>query len=595
MTMMIRKRNNIIHSISRLLHKLPEAQFLLILAFIVGLVSGGAAVALKLMIELVGDLLIGWFDTTTDSFLYLLYPGLGMLIAMLLVRYLIKDNIGHGVTKVLLAVSKNNSKIKSHNTWSSLLTSSITIGFGGSVGAEAPIVYTGAAIGSNIARHLGLSYKQMTILLGCGAAGAVAGIFKAPMAGILFTLEILLFNISMTSILPLLMSTVTATAVSYLFFGRDVAFMSTIDPFVMKNIPYYLVLGVFCGFVSLYFTRTTLSLEDKIKGIENPYKRWAFSALMLGILIYIFPPLYGEGYHALESLLTGNPVQGLDTSLFASLLNYKWFVPIFFLFVLIFKVFAMSFTNAGGGVGGTFGPTLIVGGIAGFVLARVINLTGIHVLPENNFVLVGMAGLMAGVMQAPMTAIFLIAEITGGYELLMPLSITAAISFATIRIFEPYSIYTKRIAKSGELLTHDSDQAVLTLLKTSDLIESDFCPVHMEDNLGSLVDVVAKSKRNIFPVVDSNDKFQGFISLDDIRMIMFDREKYNEVFVYNIMKQPPYTVCDCEKMDSVMRKFEKSGAWNLPVVTEENKYLGFVSKSKIFSSYREKLQDVSHD
>ena len=595
MTMMIRKRNNIIHSISRLLHKLPEAQFLLILAFIVGLVSGGAAVALKLMIELVGDLLIGWFDTTTDSFLYLLYPGLGMLIAMLLVRYLVKDNIGHGVTKVLLAVSKNNSKIKSHNTWSSLLTSSITIGFGGSVGAEAPIVYTGAAIGSNIARHLGLSYKQMTILLGCGAAGAVAGIFKAPMAGILFTLEILLFNISMTSILPLLMSTVTATAVSYLFFGRDVAFMSTIDPFVMKNIPYYLVLGVFCGFVSLYFTRTTLSLEDKIKGIENPYKRWAFSALMLGILIYIFPPLYGEGYHALESLLTGNPVQGLDTSLFASLLNYKWFVPIFFLFVLIFKVFAMSFTNAGGGVGGTFGPTLIVGGIAGFVLARVINLTGIHVLPENNFVLVGMAGLMAGVMQAPMTAIFLIAEITGGYELLMPLSITAAISFATIRVFEPYSIYTKRIAKSGELLTHDSDQAVLTLLKTSDLIESDFCPVHMEDNLGSLVDVVAKSKRNIFPVVDSSDKFQGFISLDDIRMIMFDREKYNEVFVYNIMKQPPYTVCDCEKMDSVMRKFEKSGAWNLPVVTEENKYLGFVSKSKIFSSYREKLQDVSHD
>ena len=593
--MMIRKRNNIIHSISRLLHKLPEAQFLLILAFIVGLVSGGAAVALKLMIELVGDLLIGWFDTTTDSFLYLLYPGLGMLIAMLLVRYLIKDNIGHGVTKVLLAVSKNNSKIKSHNTWSSLLTSSITIGFGGSVGAEAPIVYTGAAIGSNIARHLGLSYKQMTILLGCGAAGAVAGIFKAPMAGILFTLEILLFNISMTSILPLLMSTVTATAVSYLFFGRDVAFMSTIDPFVMKNIPYYLVLGVFCGFVSLYFTRTTLSLEDKIKGIENPYKRWAFSALMLGILIYIFPPLYGEGYHALESLLTGNPVQGLDTSLFASLLNYKWFVPIFFLFVLIFKVFAMSFTNAGGGVGGTFGPTLIVGGIAGFVLARVINLTGIHVLPENNFVLVGMAGLMAGVMQAPMTAIFLIAEITGGYELLMPLSITAAISFATIRVFEPYSIYTKRIAKSGELLTHDSDQAVLTLLKTSDLIESDFCPVHTEDNLGALVDVVAKSKRNIFPVVDSNDKFQGYISLDDIRMIMFDREKYNEVFVYNIMKQPPYTVCDCEKMDSVMQKFEKSGAWNLPVVTPENKYLGFVSKSKIFSSYREKLQDVSHD
>lgn len=585
--MMILKKINIF--------KLPEAQLLLILAFVVGLVSGIAAVALKWLIELVGDLLIGWFDTTTDSFLYLLYPGLGMLIAMLFVKYVVKDNIGHGVTKVLLAVSKNNSKIKGHNTWSSLLASSVTIGFGGSVGAEAPIVYTGAAIGSNIARILGLSYKQMTILLGCGAAGAVAGIFKAPMAGILFTLEILLFNISMTSILPLLVSTVTATAISYFFLGRDAAFMSTIDPFVMSNIPYYLVLGIFCGFVSLYFTRTTLFLEDRIKGIVNPYKRWAFSAAMLGLLIYIFPPLYGEGYHALESLLTGNDVQGLDHSLFASLLGYKWFVPVFFSFVLIFKVFAMSFTNAGGGVGGTFGPTLIVGGLAGFILARIINLSGIHILPENNFVLVGMAGLMAGVMQAPMTAIFLIAEITGGYELLMPLSITAAISFATIRIFEPYSIYTKRIAKSGELLTHDSDQAVLTLLKTSDLIESDFCTVHMDDNLGNLVSVVAKSKRNIFPVVDSDNRFQGYISLDDIRVMMFDREKYDKIFVYNIMKQPPATVCDCEKMDSVMDKFEKTGAWNLPVVTEQNIYLGFVSKSKIFSSYREKLQVVSHD
>ncbi len=592
---MILKRINITSKISRLLHKLPEAQFLLILAFVVGLVSGIASVALKWLIELVGDLLIGWFDTTTDSFLYLLYPGVGMLLAMLFVRYVVKDNIGHGVTKVLLAVSKNNSKIKSHNTWSSLIASSVTIGFGGSVGAEAPIVYTGAAIGSNIARKLGLSYKQMTILLGCGAAGAVAGIFKAPMAGILFTLEILLFNISMTSILPLLMSTITATAVSYFAFGRDFAFTSTIDPFVMHNIPFYLILGVFCGFVSLYFTRTTLVLEDKIKSIENPYKRWAFCALMLGVLIYIFPPLFGEGYHVLESLLTGNPVEGLDHSLFSSLLNYRWFVPLFFLFVLVFKVFAMSFTNAGGGVGGTFGPTLIVGGIAGFILARVINLTGIHVLPEGNFVLVGMAGLMAGVMQAPMTAIFLIAEITGGYELLMPLSITAAISFATIRLFEPYSIYTKRIAKSGELLTHDSDQAVLTLLKTSDFIESDFIPLHLEDNLGQIVKAVAKSRRNIFPVVDSHSKFQGILFLDDVREMMFDREKYETVFVYNLMKEAPSKVNDEERMDSVMKKFETTGAWNLPVVDMFGTYLGFVSKSKIFSSYRERLQEVSHD
>lgn len=550
---------------------------------------------LKKLIELIGNSLTGWFDTSADSFLFLLYPGLGMLLSLLFVKYVIKDDISHGVTKALLAVSKNNSKIKGHNTWSSILASSVTIGFGGSVGAEAPIVYTGAAIGSNIAKGMGLSYKQMTILLGCGAAGAVAGIFKAPMAGILFTLEILLFNISMTSILPLLVSSVTATAISYFFLGRNVAFASTIDPFVMGNIPYYLVLGVFCGFVSLYFTRTTLAIEDKVKKIVNPFSRWIMCALLLGILIFVFPPLYGEGYKALGFLLSGNPLEGFDSPIFGSLMSNKWFVPIFFAAVLVFKVFSMSFTNAGGGVGGTFGPTLIVGGFAGFILARCINLTGFHALPEANFVLVGMAGLMAGVMQAPMTAIFLIAEITGGYELLMPLIITSAISFATIRMFEPYSIYTKRIAKNGELLTHDSDRAVLTLLKTSELIESDFTPVQLEDSLGNLVKAVAKSKRNIFPVLDSERHFQGIIFLDDIREIMFDKDLYEAIYVYNIMKDAPALVFSDEKMEGVMRKFEESDAWNLPVVDGDRKYLGFVSKSKIFSSYREQLQQVSHE
>lgn len=592
------KHNRFKELISRALKsikKLPEAQLLLILAFVVGCGSGAAAVVLKKLIELIGNGLTGWFNTSADSFLFLLYPGVGMLISLIFVKYAIKDDISHGVTKALLAVSKNKSRIKGHNTWSSILASSVTIGFGGSVGAEAPIVYTGAAIGSNIARVMGLSYRQMTILLGCGAAGAIAGIFKAPMAGILFTLEILLFNISMSSILPLLVSSVTATAISYFFLGRDVAFASTIDSFVMGNIPYYLILGIFCGFVSLYFTRTTLAVEDKVKKIANPYTRWLICALLLGILIFVFPPLYGEGYKALGSLLTGNPLEGIDDNIFGSLLGNKWFVPIFFAAVLVFKVFTMSLTNAGGGVGGTFGPTLIVGGFAGFVMARCINLTGFHALPEANFVLVGMAGLMAGVMQAPMTAIFLIAEITGGYELLMPLIITSAISFATIRIFEPYSIYTKRIAKSGELLTHDSDQAVLTLLKTSELIESDFTPVQLEDSLGNLVKAVAKSKRNIFPVLDSESHFQGIIFLDDIREIMFDRALYDAIYVYNIMKDAPALVFSDEKMDAVMQKFEESDAWNLPVVDSDRKYLGFVSKSKIFSSYREQLQQVSHD
>lgn len=569
---------------------------LMILALIVGLSSGLAAVILKQLAHLIGSTLTGWIDSSYDNIFLLLFPGIGMLLSLLFVRYLIKDDIGHGVTKALFAISKNNSKIKSHNTWSSVLASSVTIGFGGSVGAEAPIVYTGAAIGSNVARKLGLSYKTMTILLGCGASGAVAGIFQAPMAGILFTLEILLFNISMSSMLPLLISTISATTVSYMLLGNEVAFPSVVETFAMGNLPYYLVLGVACGFFSLYFIRMTMYLEDRIKKIVNPYKRWIYCALGLGVLIYLFPPLFGEGYSSLGHMLKGNPDNILEYSLFSEMMKeYSWVVPIYFLFVLVFKVFAMSFTNAGGGVGGTFGPTLIVGGIAGFIIARTINLIGLHSLPEANFALVGMAGLMSGVMQAPMTAIFLIAEITGGYSLLMPLIIVSITSLMTIRIFEPYSIYSKRLAKTGDLITHDGDKAVLTLLNTSDLIERDFITVRPEQSLGELVKVVAKSKRNIYPVVNKNDKLQGIILLDDIREIMFETERYNEVYVYSLMKECPDTVCDMDKMDLVMDKFDRTGAWNLPVVDILGRYLGFVSKSKIFSSYRSRLQDVSHD
>jgi CIC family chloride channel protein len=574
---------------------MSESRVLLILAFITGLLSGIAALVLKKLVYFFGWMLRGWFNTPAESLLYIVYPGIGMLIALLLVRYIIKENIGHGVTKVLLSISKNESKIKSHNTWSSVAASSVTIGFGGSVGAEAPIVYTGAAIGSNIARLMGLSYKNMTILLGCGAAGAVAGIFKAPLAGILFTLEILLFNISMTSIIPLLVSAVTAATVSYFFMGDAVVFSNTIEAFSMKNIPFYLILGVTCGFISLYFTRTTLNVEDRIKKIVNPFKRWAISAFMLGLLIFLFPPLFGEGYGSLTALLNKDALSAVGPSIFGELFENRWFIPLFFGAVIFFKVFAMSFTNAGGGVGGTFGPTLFIGGVTGFVVSRIINLTGFYVLPESNFALVGMAGLMAGVMQAPLTAIFLIAEITGGYVLLMPLIITSVVSFATIRAFEPYSIYTKRIANQGDLLTHDSDKAVLTLLKTSDLIESDFKSVNPGDNLSDLVKIIATSKRNIFPVTDNSGKLSGIILLDDIREIMFNKDIYETTPVEMLMKDPPAIVLKDDKMESVMKKFEVTSAWNLPVTDNGGNYLGFVSKSKIFSAYRDQLQQVSHD
>ena len=579
--------------------RLSERNQLLVLSLVVGIVVGLAAVLLKTLISVIQEGLRDAFGGVLDGALYYLaLPGIGMLLAMLFCKYVIKDRIGHGVTKALQAVSRHESRIKPHNMWSSIAASSVTIGFGGSVGAEAPIVYTGAAIGSNFARYMGLSYRSMTVLLGCGAAAAVAGIFKAPLAGVLFVLEILLFNISMTSMMPLLLSTVSATVVSYTILGSSTPFECTLTPFVLKNIPYYIILGLFCGACSIYFIRTTLKLEDRIGKMENVYLKWIMCAVGLGILIFLFPPLYGEGYESLGVLLNGKELSLDGQTPLAFLAHSPWSVPLFFLLILLLKVFSMTLTNAGGGVGGTFGPTLFVGAIAGFVVARTLNLlfdgTPVSV-PEQNFVLVGMAGLMAGVMQAPMTAIFLIAEISGGYDLFLPLILTSTIAFGTTRIVEKYSIYTKRIAQRGELLTHDSDQAVLTLLKVSDVIETDFSTVKIDDTLGRLVEVISESTRNIFPVLDSRDRFQGFVSLEDIRKDMFRTDEYETLHVFNFMRSAEEYVYEDEKMDSVMKKFEVTSAWNLPVVRRDRTYVGFVSKSKIFSAYRDELKVVSQD
>ena len=562
---------------------LSDKTKLLLLAVLVGLLCGCAAILLKTLIHWIQTGLTSWFRNPADGLLLLVYPGVGMLLSMLFVRYILKDDISHGVTKVLQSVSKNESNIKAHNTWSSVAASAVTIGFGGSVGAEAPIVYSGAAIGSTVARWAGLSYKDMT------------GIFKAPLAGVLFTLEILLFNMSMNAILPLLLSSVTATVVTYIFMGNDVQFAGSIEAFRLGNIPFYLLLGIFCGFMSLYFIRVTLKVEDRMRRFRNPLWRWAICALLLGVLIFLFPPLYGEGYHSLSLMLNNNP-GAVSRAVFGDkLLSNQWIFLLYFAAILLFKVFATAFTNAGGGVGGTFGPTLVSGGLAGFVVARLINLSGIALVPEANFVLVGMGGLMAGVMQAPMTAIFLIAEITGGYELLIPLIVTASVSYGTIRMFERYSIYTKRIAAQGELLTHDSDQAVLTLLKTEDLVENDFTPVPYDGTLGDMVEAISRSRRNLFPVLDAEGRFQGVVTLDDVREMMFDRSRYDSVRIYTIMKSAPAFVYQDERMESVMDKFESTQAWNLPVLDDENKYLGFVSKSKIFSSYRDQLKAVSNE
>lgn len=582
---------------NKIISGLSERNKLILLSLAVGISSGLAAVILTQLIGLMKDILSQNVTSDSVNWLFLVFPGLGMLISFLILKYLVRDKIGHGVTRVLLAVSKNESKIKPHNMWSSVLTSAVTIGFGGSVGAEAPIVYTGAAIGSNFARYLGLSYKNMTLLLGCGAAGAIAGIFKAPLAGVLFTVEILMFNISLTSMLPLLISTVSATVVAYIFSGIRPPFECALTPFSMANIPFYIILGIVAAFGSLYFTRVTLWLEDKFANSRlGAYSKWGICAIALGIFIFIFPSLYGEGYDTLGNLLNGGELEAGKTSPVDILLNYSWGVPVFFLMVFFLKVIAMTCTNAGGGVGGTFGPTLFEGAILGFVVARVLNLllpgTGLNV-PEQNFVLVGMAAMMAGVMQAPMTAIFLIAEISGGYELLVPLIIGSTVSFGVTRIFEKYSIYTKRIAHNGELLTHDSDQAVLTLLKTKDLIRDKYPHVNIDSSLRDIIPIISGSNVAVYPVLDAEGKFQGLLDIDVLRKYMFRNDLYDKLHVRNIMRNPPAYVFEDEKLSDVLDKFDKTDSWRLPVVRDNMEYLGFISKSRILIAYREELKSIT--
>lgn len=577
---------------------LSEKHQVLVLSLLVGVCSGLAAVILLKLIDGIRSLVLRLSGGASYDWQTLVAPGIGMLLSLLLVRYLVRDNIGHGVTKVLVAISKNESRIKPHNMWSSMAASSITIGMGGSVGAEAPIVYTGAAIGSNVGRLFGLSYKNMTVLLGCGAAGAIAGIFKAPLAGVLFTMEVLLFNMSMSSMVPLLLSSVSATVVSYLFLGNSFPFHCTLTPFSMVNIPFYVLLGVFGGLCSLYFLRTTLWLEDRVAALKGVYLRWILCAVGLGLLIFLFPQLYGEGYGSLSVLLDGGDIAADSRTVLGFLFRTPWGVPLFFLLVMLLKVFAMTLTNAGGGVGGTFGPTLFVGAIAGFVLARTLNLllahSGISV-PEQNFVLVGMAALMAGVMQAPLTAIFLIAEISGGYDLFLPLIIAATVSFGTTRLFERYSIYSKRIAKTGELLTHDNDQAVLTLMKTADLVRDKYPRVRASSTLRQILPVISGSSAAVFPVVDEKDVFQGLLDMDNIRKVIFRTDLYDTTRVRQLMEQPPAYIYEDEPMDSVMRKFEVTEAWRLPVITVDRRYLGFISKSRMLSAYREELKVISQD
>lgn len=578
------------------LQRLGQQRLILILSVVVGILSGLAAVILKNTVYLTRDLIQRIMEQGTIGFLYLALPGIGIIITVLYIKYFVKDDIGHGVSRILYSISKKGSKLKRHNTYTSIVSSTVTIGFGGSVGAEAPIVLTGAAIGSNIGQLFKLNYKTITLMLGCGAAAAIASIFKAPLAGLVFTLEVLMLDLTMASIVPLLIAAVTATTISYFLLGREVTFaFEIIEPFALYKIPFFILLGIFCGLISYYFTKTAMQFEGRFTSITNPYKRVLVGALVLGLLIFLFPPLYGEGFNTLQSLLDGEPSAILNNSLLYPLRDNVWIVLVSLALLLVFKVFAMAATTGAGGVGGIFAPTLFMGGVAGYFMAKLLNNTVGTSLNEGNFTLVGMAGMMAGVMHAPLTAIFLIAELTGGYALFIPLMITSTIAYITIMYFEPHSIYTKRLAARGELITHHKDKAVLTLLRLGNVVEKDFSVVHSTDSLGKLVRTISQSRRNIFPVVDEVDELIGIVLLDDVRELMFDTDKYESTKVKELMTTPPEFIVIDEPMEKVMDKFETTGAWNLPVIDGDKKYVGFVSKSKIFSAYRNVLVQFSDE
>ena len=576
-----------------------DKMFMIILALIVGFFSAVAAYTLHSIINLIVALLTSSFSKTSANWLYLVYPVVGIYLTSLFVRYIVRDDISHGITRILYAISSNKSRLKSHNTWSSVIASAITIGFGGSVGAEAPIVLTGSAIGSNLGQLFHLDRKTLMTLVGCGAAGAIAGIFKAPIAGLVFSLEVLLIDMTMSSLLPILVSCVTATCFTYIFSGNAALFTFHLDnEWTVQRIPACLLLGITCGLVSLYFIRTMSFAEGIFARFKDrPHIRLAIGGSILSLLIFLFPALFGEGYSSINLLLNGKTEadwnQILNNSLFAG--QTAMLIPYVALVVLT-KVFATSATNGGGGCGGTFAPSLFIGCFTGFLFSRLWNIQQLGVyVPEKNFALMGMAGVMSGVMHAPLTGIFLIAELTGGYSLLLPLMIVSVSAYLTIIIFEPHSIYGSRLAKEGRLLTHHTDHAVLTLMNLESVIERDYMAVSPDMELGQIVNNVSRSRSRVLPVTDSAGTLLGEIDIMHIRKVLFRIELYHHFMASQLMEEPVATLLDTAPMSSVMKTFEHTSAEWLPVVDTDNRLKGYISRQRLYTLYRKMVHDMSED
>lgn len=578
---------------------ISERMFVLILAFFVGLLSAVAAFVLHWLINQIVLLLTSSFDATSSNWLYLVYPVVGIYLTSLFVRYVVKDNISHGITRILYAISQNRSRLKSHNTWSSVIASAITIGFGGSVGAEAPIVLTGSAIGSNLGKLFKMDSRTLMLLVGCGAAGAISGVFKAPIAGLVFTIEVLMIDLTMASLMPILVSCVTATCFTYIFSGDAALFTFHLDnPWSVERVPACIGLGIFCGLVSLYFIRTMGFCEDLFARFKDkPYVKLLIGGVLLSLLIYLFPSLYGEGYGPINLLLNGSSDVDwelvLNNSLFSG--QVDMLLPYIALVVLT-KVFATSATNGGGGCGGTFAPSLFIGCFSGFLFSRLWNIyqVGVYV-PEKNFALMGMAGVMSGVMHAPLTGIFLIAELTGGYNLFLPLMIVSICSYLTIIIFEPHSIYSSRLAKQGKLITHHTDHAVLTLMQLDSLIDRDFLSVGPDTKLSDIVRKISRSRTSVIPVLDAAGCLLGEIDIAKIRNVVFRTELYHHFTASQLMQKPLATLNDQSPMSQVMKTFDKTHANWLPVLDKENRLKGYISREHIYTQYRKMVADMSED
>lgn len=588
-------REKIYRLFLRLTQRLSERQVLALLAIIVGAFAGLGTYLFEVLLHSIKSCLVNWFDIDTFHILYLIYPGIGIVLATLFVKYIVKDNISEGVTRVLYAMSKRGSRIAGHNCWTSIVGGATTIGFGGSVGPEAPIVLTGAAIGSNIGKLAKLNYRNITLLLCCGAGAAVASIFKAPITGVVFVLEILMLDITSASVIPLLISSITATTLAIVLRGWDPIISVTLseaDAFRIGQIPLFIVLGCICGVMSYYFTSTNSKIGQKIGKLKSQYHKWIVGGIILGLLIFLFPPLYGEGYEAFVSLMHGDKQTIFDRSLFFPFRDIDWVVLFYIIATMFFKVIATATTNAAGGVGGTFAPSLFVGAFTGASLALFCQLCFGLNISIATFTLVGMAGVMAGVMKAPLTSIFLIAELSNGYGLFIPLMIVACIAFAVGHYLDPDSIYTKRLRAKGELLTHDKDQSVLVFLHLDELMETDFVRLREQSTLGDVVSIIASARRNIFPVIDNFGHLLGVVQLDDLREDMFKHEKWGRSITH-YMIQPPDKILEKEQIQEVLPRFDHNHTWMLPVVDKENRYKGFISKSRILNAYREQLVNIS--